>query len=110
MARNPLGTGASAILHLPEVFFFLNRTRSPAPLTLPLPRCSHTMPSDSTARMSAGGECSAPVAPPAAKKVEHRMEMFGDVRIDNYYWLCDDSVLIPISSPTSARRMPTPIR
>ncbi|XP_056164948.1 uncharacterized protein LOC130137511 [Syzygium oleosum] len=49
------------------------------------------MPSDSTARMSAGGECSAPVAPPAAKKVEHRMEMFGDVRIDNYYWLCDDS-------------------
>lgn len=30
-------------------------------------------------------------APPVAKKVEHRMELFGDVRIDNYYWLRDDS-------------------
>ncbi|KAK4743041.1 hypothetical protein SAY87_001042 [Trapa incisa] len=29
--------------------------------------------------------------PPVAKKVEHRMELFGDVRIDNYYWLRDDS-------------------
>ncbi|KAG4909988.1 Protease 2 [Glycine soja] len=29
--------------------------------------------------------------PPVAKKVEHAMEMFGDVRIDNYYWLRDDS-------------------
>lgn len=29
--------------------------------------------------------------PPVAKKVEHKMEMFGDVRIDNYYWLRDDS-------------------
>ena len=26
-----------------------------------------------------------------AKKVEHKMELFGDVRIDNYYWLRDDS-------------------
>ncbi|XP_039172682.1 dipeptidyl aminopeptidase BI isoform X1 [Eucalyptus grandis] len=40
---------------------------------------------------AAAGNCSDPVAPPAAKKVEHRMEMFGDVRIDNYYWLRDDS-------------------
>ncbi|PON68146.1 Peptidase S9A, prolyl oligopeptidase [Parasponia andersonii] len=30
-------------------------------------------------------------SPPVAKKVEHRMELFGDVRIDNYYWLRDDS-------------------
>ncbi|OWM72645.1 hypothetical protein CDL15_Pgr013113 [Punica granatum] len=30
-------------------------------------------------------------APPVAKKVEHRMELFGDVRTDNYYWLRDDS-------------------
>ncbi|OVA10737.1 Peptidase S9 [Macleaya cordata] len=30
-------------------------------------------------------------APPVAKKVKHEMEMFGDVRIDNYYWLRDDS-------------------
>ncbi|CAL1360734.1 unnamed protein product [Linum trigynum] len=31
------------------------------------------------------------VLPPVAKKVEHVMEMFGDVRVDNYYWLRDDS-------------------
>ncbi|KAJ4709953.1 Prolyl oligopeptidase family protein [Melia azedarach] len=30
-------------------------------------------------------------SPPVAKKVEHKMEMFGDVRVDNYYWLRDDS-------------------
>lgn len=29
--------------------------------------------------------------PPAAKKVEHVMKLFGDVRVDNYYWLRDDS-------------------
>ncbi|XP_042473540.1 protease 2-like [Zingiber officinale] len=28
---------------------------------------------------------------PVAKKVRHEMEMFGDVRVDNYYWLRDDS-------------------
>lgn len=28
--------------------------------------------------------------PPVAKKVKHEMEMFGDVRVDNYYWLRDD--------------------
>ncbi|KAA8541449.1 hypothetical protein F0562_025412 [Nyssa sinensis] len=30
-------------------------------------------------------------AAPFAKKVKHEMEMFGDVRVDNYYWLRDDS-------------------
>ncbi|CAK7339812.1 unnamed protein product [Dovyalis caffra] len=30
-------------------------------------------------------------SPPVAKKVEHKLEMFGDVRVDNYYWLRDDS-------------------
>ncbi|XP_010246770.1 PREDICTED: uncharacterized protein LOC104589978 [Nelumbo nucifera] len=30
-------------------------------------------------------------APPVAKKVRHEMDMFGDARIDNYYWLRDDS-------------------
>lgn len=30
-------------------------------------------------------------SPPIAKKVKHEMEMFGDVRVDNYYWLRDDS-------------------
>ncbi|KAL0000285.1 hypothetical protein SO802_019887 [Lithocarpus litseifolius] len=29
--------------------------------------------------------------PPMAKKVSHLMEMFGDMRVDNYYWLRDDS-------------------
>lgn len=29
--------------------------------------------------------------PPVAKKVKHEMEMFGDVRNDDYYWLRDDS-------------------
>ncbi|VFQ86339.1 unnamed protein product [Cuscuta campestris] len=29
--------------------------------------------------------------PPAAKKVRREMELFGDVRVDNYYWLRDDS-------------------
>jgi oligopeptidase B len=32
-----------------------------------------------------------PLPPPAAKKVEHAMKLFNDVRIDNYYWLRDDS-------------------
>ncbi|KAI3821860.1 hypothetical protein L1987_09434 [Smallanthus sonchifolius] len=31
------------------------------------------------------------VLPPVAKKVKHELEMFGDVRVDNYYWLRDDS-------------------
>ena len=29
--------------------------------------------------------------PPVAKKVKHEMKMFDDVRVDNYYWLRDDS-------------------
>ena len=29
--------------------------------------------------------------PPMAKKVAHTMELFGDVRVDNYYWLRDDT-------------------
>lgn len=30
-------------------------------------------------------------SPPVAKKVKHEMEKFGDLRVDNYYWLRDDS-------------------
>ncbi|TYI87993.1 hypothetical protein E1A91_D04G175000v1 [Gossypium mustelinum] len=30
-------------------------------------------------------------SPPLAEKVKHEMELFGDVRVDNYYWLRDDS-------------------
>ncbi|PHU07866.1 hypothetical protein BC332_24355 [Capsicum chinense] len=29
--------------------------------------------------------------PPVAKKVSHEMELFGDIRVDNYYWLRDGS-------------------
>ena len=29
--------------------------------------------------------------PLVAKKVSREMELFGDVRVDNYYWLRDDS-------------------
>ncbi|KAM3320589.1 protease 2-like isoform X2 [Capsicum chacoense] len=29
--------------------------------------------------------------PPVAKKVRHEMELFGDIRVDNYNWLRDDS-------------------
>ncbi|KAL3344025.1 hypothetical protein AABB24_023452 [Solanum stoloniferum] len=30
-------------------------------------------------------------SPPTPKKVRHEMELFGDIRVDNYYWLRDDS-------------------
>ncbi|PIA26714.1 hypothetical protein AQUCO_09100092v1 [Aquilegia coerulea] len=36
------------------------------------------------------------VTAPVARKVRHEVEMFGDVRVDNYYWLRDDS---PLSNP-----------
>lgn len=29
--------------------------------------------------------------PPVAKKAPHKMELFGDIRMDDYYWLRDDS-------------------
>ncbi|KAL5828317.1 hypothetical protein ACOSQ4_020114 [Xanthoceras sorbifolium] len=44
----------------------------------------------STSTMSSHSLSQSP-SPPVAKKVEHVMELFGDVRVDNYYWLRDDS-------------------
>ncbi|KAL8160123.1 hypothetical protein V2J09_001660 [Rumex salicifolius] len=44
----------------------------------------------SPARMEA-----ARTSPPVANKKSHEMEMFGDVRVDNYYWLRDDSRFNP---------------
>jgi oligopeptidase B len=41
--------------------------------------------------MSSSSSTATMHSPPVAKKVEHKMEMFGDVRVDNYYWLRDDS-------------------
>ncbi|XP_059633296.1 uncharacterized protein LOC132276060 isoform X2 [Cornus florida] len=48
---------------------------------------SRCVSSSSTAMIST----MALMAPPTAKKVKHEMELFGDVRVDNYYWLSDDS-------------------
>ncbi|KAI8527496.1 hypothetical protein RHMOL_Rhmol12G0080000 [Rhododendron molle] len=51
--------------------------------------------SSSTAAMTTM-TCSSPSSssnkdPPIAKKEKYEMEMFGDLRVDNYYWLRDDS-------------------
>ncbi|CAH9073484.1 unnamed protein product [Cuscuta europaea] len=43
-----------------------------------------------TRTMSTDTSASMPT-PPVAKKVSHEMELFGDVRVDDYYWLRDDS-------------------
>ena len=66
------------------------------PLTPLLPRrrsdprlcSSYSSPS---LRITASGDMAETRSPPVAKKVEHVMQMFGDVRVDNYYWLRDDS-------------------
>lgn len=42
----------------------------------------------STATMSSQSQ---PPSPPLAEKVKREMELFGDVRVDNYYWLRGDS-------------------
>ncbi|KAK9274711.1 hypothetical protein L1049_021962 [Liquidambar formosana] len=74
--------GVAGLAYLPLLLFS-------GPLQLvPLRRCiasptfTFSASADSTVTMK---------APPVAKKVKHEMEMFGDVRIDNYYWLRDDS-------------------
>ncbi|KAF5737959.1 Prolyl oligopeptidase family protein isoform 1 [Tripterygium wilfordii] len=61
---------------------------SALPLTRQISRLSMSLSTNSTAGMKSQ---SSSLSPPVAKKVEHRMEMFGDVRVDNYYWLRDDS-------------------
>lgn len=62
-----------------------------APL-VPLPRRrSNPRLCSSSLRSTASGDMAESRSPPAAKKVEHVMQLFGDVRVDNYYWLRDDS-------------------
>ncbi|KAK2995295.1 hypothetical protein RJ640_013504 [Escallonia rubra] len=61
-----------------------NRNCSSRSHSLPL-RSPHSSPP----MTSAGATPS--MLPPVAKKVRHEMKMFGDVRIDDYYWLRDDS-------------------
>ncbi|KAK0574836.1 hypothetical protein LWI29_029851 [Acer saccharum] len=47
-------------------------------------------------------------SPPVAKKVEHVLEMFGDVRVDNYYWHATTLAPTLRSSPTSTSKTTTP--
>ncbi|XP_019166680.1 PREDICTED: uncharacterized protein LOC109162430 [Ipomoea nil] len=65
-----------------------------APLLRPLAPTSISKRICSTIRLSARTMCTDASAskptPPVAKKVKHEMELFGDVRVDNYYWLRDD--------------------
>ncbi|XP_022139115.1 uncharacterized protein LOC111010104 [Momordica charantia] len=58
---------------------------SPAPPSVASSRHFRSLFPSTAATMSSSQ------SPPVAKKVEHRMELFGDVRIDNYYWFRDDS-------------------
>ena len=72
--------------HFPFSHF---NTRSLLVTALPL---SASLSSPNTVRsMSSSSSTATMHSPPVAKKVEHKMEMFGDVRVDNYYWLRDDS-------------------
>ncbi|WOL18932.1 hypothetical protein Cni_G27729 [Canna indica] len=60
----------------------------------PLPLIASASPRFASAPFSSTAAASAVASmasPPVAKKVRHEMEMFGDVRVDNYYWLRDDS-------------------
>ncbi|GAU12187.1 hypothetical protein TSUD_01540 [Trifolium subterraneum] len=59
-------------------------------LSLPSTALSHHRRSMTSPPQSLSQSLS-PLPPPVAKKVEHVMELFNDVRIDNYYWLRDDS-------------------
>lgn len=84
---------ANLLLHLPLLFSSPSlSTFSSLPLLVsPLHLSASTTLQFSTASMASAGNVSQPPEPPAAKKVEHVMELFGDVRVDNYYWLRDDS-------------------
>ncbi|XP_026454291.1 uncharacterized protein LOC113355603 [Papaver somniferum] len=67
----------------------------PLLLSVSLPSSSSSVIKSTAAGISSSSSLSSPPvtmrAAPVAKKVKHEMEMFGDVRIDNYYWLRDDS-------------------
>lgn len=54
-------------------------------------RCSSSSSTTSAMAATDSATNSSNLPPPVAKKVKHEMEMFGDVRVDNYYWLRDDS-------------------
>lgn len=76
-----------------------NILSSSTPLLCPLARTSLSKRICSTIRLFARKMCNETSAsipsPPVAKKVKHEMELFGDVRVDNYYWLRDDKRSAP---------------
>ncbi|GFQ03176.1 protease 2 [Phtheirospermum japonicum] len=74
--------------NLPLLSFFSISTSTAAHKTLVSKSSS---PFNSGRRSLSVLYSSTKMEPPIAKKVKHEMEMFGDVRIDNYYWPRDDS-------------------
>ncbi|XP_047330026.1 protease 2 [Impatiens glandulifera] len=99
------GAGLGGILILLHLHHSVRPVCSSSPSSISLLRCSNpfvpsllafapatcrrrfrvSAASSSTSAMSISKE------PPRAKKISHEMEMFGDTRVDNYYWLRDDS-------------------
>ncbi|XWS54382.1 hypothetical protein CRYUN_Cryun10bG0085400 [Craigia yunnanensis] len=71
------------ILFLPVLLFFTSHR-----IVAAHPKISPLLSTQSTATMSSQSQ---PPSPPFAKKVKYEMELFGDVRVDNYYWLRDDT-------------------
>ncbi|THU72771.1 hypothetical protein C4D60_Mb04t15700 [Musa balbisiana] len=67
-------------------FFSLPPPHAPPPLPL-VASFSNTSVSSTISAATAPSMAK----PPTAKKVKHEMEMFRDVRVDDYYWLRDDS-------------------
>lgn len=74
------------LVYLPAVV--LSSIGASASITVRASSSSSEAAAAASVRMS---QSEPPPPPPMAKKVEHKMEMFGDVRVDNYYWLRDDS-------------------
>lgn len=78
----------SGILYLP-VLLIPTRSRIVAAAH---PKISVSSSRQSSATMTSQSQSESQFPPPPlAKKVKHEMELFGDVRVDNYYWLRDDS-------------------
>lgn len=83
-------------LNISRLFCCIPLTVSVLTLSLPFSTTAafshhHRRPMTTSPPQSLSPQSQSPLPPPVAKKVEHKMELFHDVRIDNYYWLRDDS-------------------
>jgi oligopeptidase B len=81
-------------LNISRLFCCIPLTVSVLTLSLPFSTTaafSHHRRPMTTSPPQSLSQSHSPLPPPVAKKVEHKMELFNDVRIDNYYWLRDDS-------------------